>query len=92
MIDTFVLYQTVQKLMPRKEKYADGEKETNMIGSIITCMIGIMISIYAAYLCWKCGTYGKYNLLTKVFTTFFAYCFGIIYLIYYALINKGKCG
>lgn len=47
MIDTLLLYNVVQKIIPKKEKYADtnndSKSKTVVIGNIIASVIGVLI-------------------------------------------------
>ena len=62
-----------------KEGYNQAPKQ-NVAGQAFSFAIGI----FAAYLSWTCNTIDGVDTPLKVVYAFFAFSFGILYLIYYA--------
>lgn len=58
---------------------------------IIVNIISIIIGIFAAYLSWSCNTAEGVSTGLKILYSFFAFLFGLLYLIYYAIFRAGKC-
>lgn len=61
------------------------------IGGLVSLAVGIVIGIVAAYLSWSCNTAMQYNFGLKVFFAFFAYLFGLVYLILYIIMRYDTC-
>jgi hypothetical protein len=55
-------------------------------------IVWALVSIYAAWLSWECNSSMGYNLYAKIFFSFIAWVFGIIYLIIYGLFRSDVCG
>ena len=70
-----------------REKF-QAEKQAS---SAITVVVSLGISIYAVYLSWTCNTASGYPTVKKVIFAFFAFVFGLLYLIFYLLVNMGRC-
>lgn len=60
--------------------------------SIMSIVIGIAFSVVAAYVSWSCNTTRGISTPLKVFYALFAFLFGAIYLIFYAIFVGGYCG
>jgi hypothetical protein len=58
---------------------------------IVYQVLGLLVSIFAAYLSWQCNTAAGESTPLKVFYAIFAFLFGFIYLIFYALFRAGRC-
>lgn len=54
-------------------------------------ILGVVIGIYAAYLCWQCNDKLNYNMFSKVIFAIFAYLFGLVYLILYIVMRWDIC-
>ena len=63
-----------------KESYRQQPPKQNVAGQAFSLAIGI----FAAYLSWTCNTIDGVDTPLKVVYAFFAFSFGILYLIYYA--------
>ncbi len=61
------------------ERYEQPPKQ-NVAGQAFSLAIGI----FAAYLSWTCNTIEGVDTPLKILYAFFAFSFGILYLIYYA--------
>ena len=80
------------------EKFVDApqqphpEQEDRMTaGSIVTTLIGLIIGVYAAYLSWECNSAMGMGTPLKVLYAFFAWVFGLLYLIFYVIFRAGTC-
>jgi hypothetical protein len=51
----------------------------------------LAVSIYAVYLSWSCNTAAGVNVVLKVVYAFFAFIFGLLYLIFYLIFRAGAC-
>lgn len=51
----------------------------------ITDIIVLSLSVYAAYLSWSCNTLKKMPVPLKIFNSFFAFVFGVLYVIFYTI-------
>ena len=78
-------------LQPKKEDFkimvVDKKKlkTANTIRSILMFLVGI----YAAFLSWSCSK-GD-HMAMRVLYAAFAYLFGLLYLVYYALVRFDQC-
>ena len=57
--------------------------------SLLTQIISLCISVYAASLSWQCNT--GMNMLLRITFSAFAFVFGITYLICYAIFRYDEC-
>lgn len=69
----------------KKEPYNRAPKQN--IGSQI---FSLLVGIFAAYLSWNCNTVEGVSVPLKVFYAFFAFSFGPLYLIFYAIMRGFK--
>lgn len=60
-------------------------------GNTTSNLMGLLIGSFAAYLSWQCNTAMGYPLYLKAFLGFFAFTFGGLYLMYYALFRYDVC-
>ncbi len=74
-----ILTATTRRHIRTKEGYNQAPKQ-NIAGQAFSLAIGI----FAAYLSWTCNTIEGVDTPLKVLYAFFAFSFGILYLIYYA--------
>jgi len=77
MIESFLL-----------DKYYKKENFNGKDQSIITSfssIIGLVFSIIALYLSWSCNTSKGISLIPKIIYGFFAFIFGLFYIILYFL-------
>lgn len=49
----------------------------------LICLLRLMVSIIAAYLCWKCNA--KEGIFIKMLVSFIALMFSEIYILYYVI-------
>ena len=61
------------------------------LGGIVSFIISILIGLFAIYLSWTCNSTMNYNTVLKVIYAFFAYFFGIIYIILYMIMRYDTC-
>lgn len=54
-------------------------------------LFSLLIGVFAAYLSWSCNTAKGIDTVPKVIYSLFAFFFGFLYLIYYALFRAGRC-
>ncbi|AGE57786.1 hypothetical protein ATCVNTS1_837R [Acanthocystis turfacea Chlorella virus NTS-1] len=56
---------------------------------LIQLILSIGISLYAAHLSWSCSA-GE-DMFIRVLSALFAWFFGVIYILYFALIRSSSC-
>jgi hypothetical protein len=69
-----------------------GAVKTAEIVGYTVLAVTILIGLFAAYLSWTCYenvTY--YSIPARILFAIFAYMFGLLYLIIYALFNSSSC-
>jgi hypothetical protein len=93
-MDLLVGLRTFAQQRENFDKKDESNKKDNSItvGSIISAIISVAIGCYAVYLSWTCNTAAGVSTGMKVFFAFFAFIFGLIYLLFYLIVNYGKCG
>jgi hypothetical protein len=69
-----------------KEQYRQQSPKQNIGGQIFSLVVGI----FAGYLSWTCNTVEGVAVPLKVFYAFFAFLFGPLYLIIYAIMRGFK--
>jgi len=78
--------------MFKKDKQQDGGDDSVQDGGarqgggltgLVFGIVGIVLGIYAGYLCWKCNTVANTDMGLKVIYTAISFVFAIPYLIYY---------
>jgi hypothetical protein len=69
-----------------KEEYRQQAPKQNIGGQLISLVLGI----FAGYLSWTCNTVEGVSTPLKVFYAFFAFLFGPLYLIIYAIMRGFK--
>jgi hypothetical protein len=90
---------TIDLLSNGKAKFTDVDDESPKpingtllaVSTAISILIYIAIGVLCVYLSWKCNTNQCYNVAAKAIFAFFAWNFGLIYLIYYGLFRAGTC-
>ena len=55
-------------------------------------IFAVAISCLAAYVSWSCNTKRGISTLAKILYSIFAFFFGALYLIFYAIFVGGYCG
>lgn len=60
-------------------------------GNATSNIVGLMVAVLAAYLSWTCNSGMKYPLYLQILFAFFAFNFGGMYLMYYALFRYDAC-
>lgn len=90
-----MILSTILKVYGNKENYKndmdDFDNEMsykNNFSDFLVDLIVIAICIYAAYLSWSCNTAKKISLPIKVFYSFFAFIFGLFYVVFYAIFKE----
>ena len=63
----------------------------NTVATVVSSIIGVLIGMYAAYLSWSCNSAIGLDTPIKVFYAFWAFFFGLLYLIFYVLFRAGTC-
>jgi hypothetical protein len=61
------------------------------LSNITTFIVATLIGCYAVYLSWTCNTLSGISTPLKVIYAFFAYIFGMLYLIFYVIFRAGAC-
>ena len=56
---------------------------------LIQLVLSFAISLYAAYLSWSCSA-GEHTFI-RVLSALFAWFFGVIYILYFALFRSASC-
>lgn len=56
---------------------------------LVQLILSIGISLYAAHLSWSCSA-GE-RMFMRVLSALFAWCFGIVYILYFALVKSSSC-
>lgn len=70
----------------KKEPYSQQAPKQNIMGQIVSLFFGV----FAAYLSWTCNTVEGISVPMKVFYAFFAFSFGPLYLVIYAMMRGFK--
>jgi hypothetical protein len=81
--------QLKQEKEKEKEKFSDASDTTIVV---ISNLISLALGVGAAYLSWQCNTAADVPTAQKVLFAFFAFLFGFLYLILYAIFLSGRCG
>lgn len=90
LFSSFTSYYPYSITKKYKEKFSNDENlhsDTPISILVISLMIDLIIGIYAAYLSYNCSWDGKESEFTKVIFSIFAFLMGLLYLIYYFLVN-----
>jgi uncharacterized membrane protein len=90
------LYAAVKLYQNNKESFGDSPSTQNnsVIQSrvrIVSALVSISISLYAVYLSWSCNTSLGINTGLKILYAFFAFIFGLLYLLFYLIFRIGQC-
>lgn len=87
-----ILNYLVHKYNNSRERESFSNNTDDGFAIIIGNIIGIFISFYAAYLSFQCNDPNS-SIATNLLWAFFAFGFGIVYLIYYFFVNylTGTC-
>jgi len=90
------LYAAVKLYQNNKESFVNSPatQSDSLLQSrvrIVSSIISILISFYAVYLSWSCNTALGINTGLKVLYGFFAFIFGLLYLIFYFIFRAGQC-
>lgn len=64
----------------------------NGIEAALWALISLFIGIYAVYLSWSCNTKEGVSVIGKIFFAFWAWVFGLFYLIFYWIVRSASCG
>lgn len=62
-----------------------------VLRNVLSWTIGIAIGLFAAYLSWQCNTRMDYGAAWKVINAFFAYLFGLVYILLYVVFRWDVC-
>lgn len=88
-MDAFLLGTYIQrKRTEGTETFSDGSDKKWDTFEIISSVISFLIGVFAAYLSWSCNTIQGYNIFPKIVFAFFAWIFGLFYLILYGLFRS----
>ena len=79
--------KNVEKLQDNKDNKDAKDVSLLNIGTIISIIIGA----YAAFLSYSCNTKKNIPETHKIIFSVFAYCFGLIYLLYFFLFRYDDC-
>jgi len=58
---------------------------------ILSVALSFAMGAFAAYLSWTCNTALEYDVFVKVISAFFAFMFGLVYVVLYALLRWDVC-
>lgn len=61
------------------------------LSAVLMFLITNAVSIFATWLSWNCSTQQGLALLPKVAWAALAYCFGFIYVLFYAFKHRNAC-
>lgn len=70
------------------EPFGDGSNGTRNTLQTVSFLVSLVIGLFGAYLSWSCNTIQGYNVFLKIVFAFFAWFFGLLYLILYALFRS----
>lgn len=95
MLERFII-QGLQKLSsspPKEEKFTLQEftMDKYWMYRILIEVCILLLSVYAAYLSWTCNDALGYTTLVRVIFAFFAFVFGVFYVIFYAIFRSDAC-
>lgn len=105
MLDTYglanMIYDVIAK---RKEKFEMSapftptetlpsalSKDTNVTWNIISVIISLLVGLFALYLSWSCNTALGYHIVLKIIFGFFAFLFGLVYIVLYIILRIDTC-
>ncbi len=99
MIFLLLLYTYYQKRAAQKaaaevtdvEHFETSDAEGG-IGLMFATLFGIITGIYAVYLSWSCNTQENVSVIGKLFFAFWAWVFGVFYILFYWLVRAPSCG
>jgi len=85
--------KNLEKLTENKENKdnKDSKYETNENLINIGTILSIIIGAYAAFLSYSCNTKKNVPETHKIIFAVLAYCFGLLYLIYFFLFKYDDC-
>lgn len=66
-------------------------KDTNTTWNIISITISILVGSFALYLSWSCNTALGYHVILKILFGFFAFLFGLVYIVLYIILRIDTC-
>ena len=77
-------------LLSRKEHYTcvENQEKVKQYQFSLLDLVIILVSFYAVYLSWSCNTMKKVDLLLKLIYAFFAFLFGMPYVLFYAVFKE----
>jgi len=67
------------------------ENDCISVADVASFVFYLLMSSYALYLSWSCNSAKGVSVLGKLFYGFFAFNFGIVYLIFYMIFVSGTC-
>lgn len=70
------------------ERFADGLNNAFGALDLALFVASLLIGLIGIYLSWSCNTLQGYNVFAKVVFAFFAWFFGLLYLIVYWLFRS----
>jgi uncharacterized membrane protein len=74
-----------------KENFDETKTESSSTVSIIGLIVSLLISLYAVYLSWSCNSALNMSVGLKLLYAFFAFLFGLLYLLFYVIFRAGQC-
>ena len=73
-------------------RYADSRTENpSPLAAIVMFLITNAVSIFATWLSWNCSTQQGLEFLPKLLWAALAYCFGFLYILFYAFKHRNAC-
>ena len=87
------LYSAVKlyESFSNKEKFDNTTSQSSSTYSIPALIVSLLISLYAVYLSWSCNSALNMSVGLKVLYAFFAFLFGLLYLLFYVIFRAGQC-
>lgn len=85
-------YYFFKQCYTRLSETYDDEENINLIcpgEDFIMNLLSLLISFYAASLSWNCNK--NIDIYLRIFYAFFAFVFGLLYIILYVIFRAGEC-
>ncbi|AGE53659.1 hypothetical protein ATCVGM07011_789R [Acanthocystis turfacea Chlorella virus GM0701.1] len=79
----------VAKTKDTKVVVVEKKKEGFSFMKLIQLVLSIGISLYAAHLSWSCSA--NEHMFIRVLSALFAWWFGVLYILYFALFKSSSC-
>ena len=74
-----------------KESLKKNKRRESTITELIRLIFSSVIGVYAAMLSWDCNTKMGYTVPVKLVCAFFAFMFGLLFLVFYLIFRSYVC-